>query len=95
MADISKITLPSGITYNLKDAEAREALDPLTNAEVDEMLADEDEVLIQFYGIHNTGEFDENNYPITTSGQISLATAKKNDFIKVPTVEVAAHQKVN
>lgn len=31
MADISKITLPSGTTYNIKDAVARQALDALGN----------------------------------------------------------------
>ena len=31
MADISKITLPSGTEYNLKDAAAREAIDALSN----------------------------------------------------------------
>ena len=32
MADLSTITLPSGTTYNLKDAEARELIDALTSA---------------------------------------------------------------
>jgi hypothetical protein len=29
MPDISKITLPSGTTYNIKDAEARDLIDSI------------------------------------------------------------------
>lgn len=57
MADISKITLPNGNTYNIKDAEARSQIAALTGGDA-----------VVFMGVSSTALTDGGNQQPTISG---------------------------
>ena len=55
MAEISKIVLPSGIEYDLKDAQAREGISNVyTKTEIDEKLGDIETVLASVVEVTTT-----------------------------------------
>lgn len=67
MADISKITLPNGTTYNLKDADARSRISTL-------------EAYSEYLGVTTTALTDgANTNPITINGE--SVTAKKGEIV--------------
>lgn len=64
MADISKITLPSGTTYNIKDAEAREILEAFAGGSA-----------VVFMGVSTTALTDGGNETPTVSGSTRTPVA--------------------
>lgn len=73
MADISKITLPSGTTYDIKDAHARELIDAMSN-------------YTDFLGVTTTALTDgATTNPITINEQ--SVTAKKGNIVTYGSAE--------
>ena len=67
LSDISKITLPTGTTYNIKDAHARELIDEMSG-------------YTDFLGVTTTALTDgATTNPITING--ASVTAKKGNIV--------------
>lgn len=71
MADLDKVTLPSGSTYNLKDTQARQDIETLKATAVG---------AVHYLGVTTTALSDGSETNPITIGE-STVTAKNGDFV--------------